>query len=165
MEEIIKFNVLPKNGALEIGKEVVIPEGKIVVPRVYAQSSRGRFTHLPNLAGFYLLPTNGFNWGRTHGRNAVDIANSCGTPIYASANGNVATALSSGWNGGAGKVVKIVHSNGTETLYAHLSRVLTNKDEIVTQGQIIGLMGSTGRSTGCHLHYEVHGARNPLAKY
>lgn len=165
VEEIIEFNVLPSDGAVEIGKEIVIPEGQIVVPRIYAKSSRQRFTHLPNLTGYFLLPTNGFNWGRIHGRNAVDIANACGTPIYAAATGNVATALSSGWNGGGGKVIKILHSNGTETLYAHLSRVLVSRGENVSQGRLIGLMGSTGRSTGCHLHFEVHGARNPLAKY
>ena len=112
-----------------------------------------------------MLPAIGFNWGRIHGRNGVDVANSCGTPIYAAADGSVTSAKTSGWNGGFGKFLKILHSNGTETLYAHVSRLLVAAGEYVTKGQQIAVMGSTGRSTGCHLHFEVHGAKNPLAKY
>jgi murein DD-endopeptidase MepM/ murein hydrolase activator NlpD len=94
----------------------------------------------------------------------VDIANSCGTPIYAAAEGTVAISDAVGYNGGFGKYIKLVHPNGTETLYAHNTKLLVSAGEYDQRGQMIALMGSTGRSTGCHLHFEVHGARNPLSK-
>ena len=81
------------------------------------------------------------------------------------ADGSVAIADASGWNGGFGKYIKLIHTNGTETLYAHATKVLVSVGEAVARGQLIANMGTTGRSTGCHLHFEVHGARNPLAKY
>jgi murein DD-endopeptidase MepM/ murein hydrolase activator NlpD len=123
-----------------------------------------QFSHLPNLGDYFKLPTFGFNWGRIHGRNGVDIANSCGTPIYAAADGAVTVADPEGWNGGFGKYIKISHPNGTETLYAHASKLLVFPGQNISRGDKIMLMGTTGRSTGCHLHFEVHGARNPLAK-
>lgn len=167
-EKILEFNGLPQNGELQIDDEIIVPDGQIKSPVVASSpksSSNSRFSYLPNLGDYFFVPTNGFNWGRIHGRNGVDMANSCGTPIYASADGSVATALSSGWNGGFGKYIKIIHPNGTETLYAHLSKLSVKAGDVVARGQLIGNMGTTGRSTGCHLHYEVHGARNPLAKY
>ena len=112
-----------------------------------------------------MIPTTGFDWGKIHGRNGVDIANSCGTPVYAAADGMITIADSSGYNGGFGKYIKIAHPNGTETLYGHSMKLLVAVGQEITRGQEIMLMGSTGRSTGCHLHFEVHGARNPLAKY
>ncbi len=165
-DKIIGFNSLPQEGELQIDTELIIPGGKLpkdVAPR--QQVVAKRFAYLPNLGDFFALPVLGYNWGRIHGRNGVDIANSCGTPVYAAADGIIQLAKNSGWNGGFGKFAKIVHQNGTETLYAHLAKVTTTVGESVLKNQQIGLIGSTGRSTGCHLHFEVHGARNPLAKY
>lgn len=93
----------------------------------------------------------------------IDIANQMGTPIYATAAGTV-TVLD--FDPGYGKRIKISHSGGYETLYAHLYSYMVRIGEPVTKGQIIGLMGSTGVSTGPHLHYEVHnsaGKVNPTA--
>lgn len=166
-DKIINFNGLPQEGDLQVGMEIIIPGGKIRLDDTTAASVKNtakRFGYLPDLGGFFALPATGFNWGIIHGRNGVDIANSCGTPIYASADGSVALTKTSGWNGGFGKYIKIIHSNGTETLYAHLTKVLTSVGNFVSKNQEIGLMGSTGRSTGCHLHFEVHGAKNPLIK-
>ena len=123
------------------------------------------FSYLPNLADYFRLPTTGYNWGRIHGRNGVDIANSCGTTIYAAADGVATVTDAEGYNGGFGKYIKVSHPNGTETLYAHASKLLISAGQPIAKGQAIALMGTTGRSTGCHLHFEVHGARNPLAKY
>ena len=167
-EKIITFNALPKDGAIQIDAEIIIPDGKISTPltsKSIASSTVKKFAYLPDFGGYFMLPTTGRNWGRIHGRNGVDIANSCGTPIYASAGGTAATVDGVGWNGGFGKFVKLVHPNGTETIYAHASKLLIGGGESVQKGQQIALMGTTGRSTGCHLHFEVHGARNPLAKY
>jgi len=85
----------------------------------------------------------------------TDFAAPTGTPIYAAGNGTVVKA---GWNGGYGKYVKIRHANGYATAYAHLSRIGKGitPGARVKQGQTIGRVGSTGRSTGPHLHYEVH---------
>jgi len=166
VDDIIDFNALPKDGTLQLGQEIVVPGGKIKIAGRYVRySSRVRFAHLPDLKNFFILPTRGYNWGRIHGRNAVDIANICGTPIYAAASGRVIAAKSYGWNAGAGKYVKISHNPKIETLYAHMSRILVIPGQYVQRGQLIGLMGSTGLSTGCHLHFEVHGARNPYGKY
>lgn len=82
----------------------------------------------------------------------VDIPGSIGTPIYATADGVVSHA---GRQGGYGNLVQINHGRGIETRYGHLSKILVADNTRVRRGQIIGLMGSTGRSTGSHLHYEV----------
>ena len=172
--KIISFNDLSSDSALVLGEDLVIPEGvpakviagvKTLVKSGSAVSAAKRFAYLPDLGDYFGTPATGFDWGIIHGRNGVDIANACNTPIKATAEGNIAIALSSGWNGGFGKYIKIIHSNGTETLYAHLSKLLVSDGEVVAKGQQIASMGTTGRSTGCHLHFEVHGARNPLAKY
>lgn len=169
-DKIIAFNVLPKDGSLQLDEEIIVPDGKIpqqnqVNYAFNATSVIKRFAYLPNLGDFFMTPTIGRDWGIIHGRNGVDIANSCGTPIYAAADGLAAIADGVGWNGGFGKFIKLMHPNSTETVYAHLSKILLNQGESISKGQQIGLMGTTGRSTGCHLHFEVHGAKNPLAKY
>lgn len=164
-DKIVSFNGLPLSGDLQIDDEIIVPGGKINTPSIPSQSSAKRFAYLPTLSGYFMQPATGYSWGRIHGRNGVDIANSCGTPIYAAADGTVAIADTIGYNGGFGKFIKINHPNGTETLYAHASRLLASVGEFVGRGQQIAAMGSSGRSTGCHVHFEVHGAKNPLAKY
>jgi murein DD-endopeptidase MepM/ murein hydrolase activator NlpD len=83
----------------------------------------------------------------------IDLSGPVGTPIYATADGTVTTA---GWNsGGYGRLVKVDHGRGIETRYGHLSAILVRPGDRITRGQLIGRMGSTGRSTGSHLHYEV----------
>ncbi|MEO6226072.1 MAG: M23 family metallopeptidase [Sphingomicrobium sp.] len=83
----------------------------------------------------------------------IDLAGTAGTPIYATADG---TVLRSGWNsGGYGNLVEIDHGRGITTRYGHMSAVLVQAGDHITRGQQIGRMGSTGRSTGNHLHYEV----------
>ena len=83
----------------------------------------------------------------------IDLAGPMGTPIYATADGVVSTAEYN--SGGYGKLVKINHGRGIETRYGHLSSMAVAPGQRVTRGQVIGRMGSTGRSTGSHLHYEV----------
>ena len=82
----------------------------------------------------------------------IDVANSMGTTIYAAADGVVKFT---GWYGGYGNLVIITHYDGLETYYAHCQSILVTADEPVSQGQPIALMGSTGNSTGPHLHMEV----------
>jgi len=100
------------------------------------------------------------------GHLGLDISggNALGTPLYAAEDG-VVTVAQGGWNGGYGVYVKIDHGNGMVTLYGHCSKLYVQAGETVTRGQTIALMGSTGRSTGPHIHFEVivNGAKaNPL---
>lgn len=162
MEEIIAFNDLPADGFLAEGITLIVPDGKIPLPTSYTSNQQRYITSLPYYAGYYFFPTTGFNWKRLHPHNATDIANACGTPIYAAASGTVEISDGVGWNGGYGKFIRIKHPNGTATLYAHNSQNLVATGDWVNQGQTIALMGTTGRSTGCHLHFEVRGARNPF---
>lgn len=118
----------------------------------------------------YLWPTKGvftsgfgWRWGRMH--KGIDIANNTGTPIVAARDGVVSH---SGWSGAYGYLVEIAHSDGESTRYAHNSRLLVKKGQIIPRGARIALMGSTGRSTGPHLHFEIRkpggAAQNPLSK-
>ena len=91
--------------------------------------------------------------GRAAMHAGIDLAGPVGTPIYATADGIVSE---SGYhNGGYGNLVKLDHGRGIETRYGHMSAILVRAGQRVTRGQVIGRMGSTGRSTGSHLHYEV----------
>ena len=83
----------------------------------------------------------------------MDFSASTGTPIYATGNGTVTKA---GWQSGYGRVVVINHGYGHETLYAHMNKINVRKGQKVVRGEIIGEVGNTGKSTGPHLHYEVH---------
>lgn len=97
-----------------------------------------------------------------HGFNSVDFGAPRGTPILAAADGIVIVSKGDGkWYGGYGNYVVIQHDNGTQTLYSHNSRNLVEAGDVVKQGQQIATIGSTGRSTGPHLHFEVRGGTNP----
>ena len=86
----------------------------------------------------------------SHG--GLDFKGATGEPVMATAAGRVVFA---GWQGGYGNVVQVAHAHGYNTLYAHLSRIDVQKGQRVDAGEVVGLLGSTGRSTGPHLHYEV----------
>lgn len=98
----------------------------------------------------------GFRYDPFNGGSAMhagmDMAGAQGEPIYAAASG---TVLQAGRSGGYGNLVELGHGKGIDTRYGHLSAILVRPGEHVAQGQLIGRMGSTGRSTGTHLHYEV----------
>jgi murein DD-endopeptidase MepM/ murein hydrolase activator NlpD len=90
----------------------------------------------------------------------IDLAAPYGTPVYATADG---TVLRAGWNnGGYGNMVELDHGRGIITRYGHMSKVLVSAGDHVTRGQQIGQVGSTGRSTGNHLHYEVRIDNSPV---
>ena len=164
-DEILAFNGLDPVEKLNLGLELIIPDGEVSTSPTSARGARPatlRGAGLPAIIGYYLRPTTGSLTQGLHGYNGVDLGGTCGTPIYASASGDIIIARNSGWNGGYGEYVVISHSNGTQTLYGHASQVLVASGQYVDQGQMIALIGSTGRSTGCHLHFEVRGARNPF---
>ena len=165
VDEIIKFNDLPASGQLAEGQTIIVPNGEIA-PALAAKpglkSSPVRGANGPSYAGYYIRPiVAGRKSQGLHGYNGVDLADSCGTPVMASASGDVIINRSGGWNGGYGNYVVVSHSNGTQTLYSHLSSSIVSAGWHVVRGQVIGYVGSTGKSTGCHLHFEVRGAKNP----
>lgn len=168
-QEIKRVNNLP--GAiseLSQGQKIIIPDGK--PQKELLTLIKASRESLPKLNNFFIFPTekSSWNWGMLHYDNAVDIANVCGTPIYAAANGLVTDVGSpSEWNDGYGGFVKVEHQNSTETLYAHTEENTVSVGTIVSQGDIIAKIGRSGNvhgPTGCHMHFEVRGAMNPFAK-
>lgn len=171
-DEIITFNDIDVSEGLTVGQTVIVPSGEAaeeenggVKPGSGSDQvkNNGYANKYPFYSGYYARPiSQGYRSQGIHGNNGVDLATSCGSPIYAAADGDVIISRSSGWNGGYGKYVVIDHKNGTQTLYSHNSSNAVFSGERVSKGEIIGYIGSTGHSTGCHVHFEIRGARNPF---
>lgn len=175
-DEVISYNDLSSEGTVYIGDVLIVPNGKMpkqVVPSTSTSSSYAQVT-LPN--SYFIVPTVGTVTQGAHysytsnGKayyTAIDISNAIGTPVVAAAGGTVQIAKNR-WP--YGNYITILHPNGVVSLYAHLSFFGKGIDAgaKVSQGQIIGYMGNTGRTvrgtggTGSHLHFETRGASNPL---
>jgi murein DD-endopeptidase MepM/ murein hydrolase activator NlpD len=120
----------------------------------------------PPLAGLRLTSEFGMRWhpilGRMKAHEGVDLGAPIGTPVHATADGLVEKAE---WFGGYGLCVQLAHGGSLETRYGHMSRLNVAMGQMVHKGDVIGFVGTTGRSTGPHLHYEVRvagAAVNPL---
>jgi murein DD-endopeptidase MepM/ murein hydrolase activator NlpD len=175
--DIIQFNGFDEDTKLAIGDKIMIPGGEMIdeggdkpaanLGSAVAKDKNYYATHpIQSVSGYFIdpLPT-GPRIRKTQGlhgpgHRGIDIGAPIGTPIYASASGVVLIAKT-GWSGGYGNMVIVQHPNGTKTLYAHMSKVITHTGAEVTQGEVIGLVGSTGHSTGPHIHFEVFNAKNP----
>jgi len=163
VEEIISYNQLASSEDLAVGDTIVIPGGEVEAPTpIRTTYSATSVATGGGSAGFIHPVPGAVKTQGIHGYNGVDFGAPAGTPVRAAAAGEVIVSRSSGWNGGYGLYVVVKHANGTQTLYSHLSRTAVSVGARVTQGQTIGYVGSTGRSTGNHLHFEVRGARNPF---
>jgi murein DD-endopeptidase MepM/ murein hydrolase activator NlpD len=114
------------------------------LPTVWAHLGK-----INNEFGFRRNPFGGRNYEFHAG---MDIDGERGDSVMAPANG---TIIKAGWQGGYGNMIEIDHGNGLTTRYGHLSKVEIQVGDTVQRGQLIGLVGSTGRSTGPHLHYEL----------
>lgn len=163
-EEIISYNQLESASDLTIGDTIIIPGGAMhVASAKTVKGAQPTKTSGGGGGGGFIHPAPGaIKTQGIHGYNAVDLAANSAIAIRAALGGEVIVAKGSGWNGGYGNYIVIRHSNGTQTLYAHLEYLNVGVGEYVEQGQSIGAMGNTGRSTGRHLHFEVRGARNPF---
>jgi murein DD-endopeptidase MepM/ murein hydrolase activator NlpD len=106
---------------------------------------------LPVPTKFEITTLFAMRWGVMHW--GVDMAAPCGTPYYAAHAGTVVLAR---MNGGYGNEVQIDHGNGVETIYGHASKLIVREGQHVEAGTLLGLIGTTGYSTGCHLHFEVN---------
>jgi len=162
-DDIIFYNDLANQSDIYIGDILIVPGG--VMP-VKSSPVVVNNNNIPLANNFFILPTQGIITQGLHYYNAIDVANKCGTPIYAAASGVVQRAVfNNAWNSGMGNYVTILHSNGTVSYYGHFENVFVKPGDKVNVGDRIGVMGRTGKATGCHLHFQVVGAKNPLAKY
>jgi LysM repeat protein len=178
-KEVRNFNNLKEGETLAIGDTITIPNGEMThshsadrsdhsadgSDKAQNSSSAGRkrAQSQPRYTGYYRRPIEGgVRTQGHHGYDAIDIGAAHGTPILAAADGTVIVEKGQGYNGGYGRYVVIRHDNGTQTLYAHNSQNNVSVGQQVVKGQVIGYLGSTGRSTGPHVHFEVRGARNPF---
>jgi LysM repeat protein len=168
-QKIIDANGLADGGSLSSGLELILPDGKLPAPpppkrpTQIASGIKNILIPPPSAAASALgmiWPTAVHRITQYFGQRltsrfhtGVDIAGPQGTPIYAADDGVV---LIAGWNrGGYGNMVIIDHGGGFFTRYGHASKLLVQAGDSVTKGQVIALMGTTGRSTGPHLHFEV----------
>lgn len=156
--------------ALAIGQQLIVPDGEM--PEEVTTSPRGNLANqlTPNAGavsatGNWIWPATGtITQSFRSWHKGLDIANHNGGNILAADSGTVIVA---GWpdNTGYGNRVMINHGNGYQTLYGHLSKIAVVVGQTVKRGDVVGQMGSTGRSTGTHLHFEIRsgtGNRDPL---
>jgi murein DD-endopeptidase MepM/ murein hydrolase activator NlpD len=154
-KKIVKYSIFKENGQVvkkEVNSEQIIamPVNKVVVRGQKVKPSRGEGKFGWPAMGGRITSGYGQRWGRLH--QGIDISGVSNRTIKAADNGTVVTA---GWHNEYGNYVIINHGNGYKTLYGHMSSLSVSKGEVVQKGEKLGVMGSTGRSTGVHLHFEI----------
>ena len=181
--DIASYNDI-NDSTLVVGSDVIIPNGELAAPtpakstpnkkvivknktlkgKIYEPAHDVGPTGSASEVAYYIAPLSDYTETQgIHGYNAVDLGAPGGTPIFASASGDVVVAKAGGWNGGYGSYVVINHSNGSQTLYSHMSKVATYNGDHVGRGEVIGYVGRTGKATGDHLHFEIrNGIKNPF---
>ena len=172
-EDIYIFNDLTKESTLKIGEIIFVPNGIVaqVTPVATSKSSTTSkaSSNTKIETGYYIRPVAGIvtsPYGSRKGgfHYGVDIGNKRGTPIKAAASGVIIKVVNgckegnSSCGGRYGNYITIQHSNGTKTIYAHLNTISVSYGQNVSQGETIGTLGNTGRSTGPHLHFEIENA-------
>ena len=159
LDKVLTFNKINDINNINVGDEIFLPGAKYTLEEridKFGQmfSLPTKVTRISSLFGYRVHP---ITKARTK-HMGVDIPGSLDTPIYASRSGKVIFA---GYSGGYGNLVIVRHDKGYTTYYGHLNKITTRVGAKVGQGTMIGKMGSTGNSTGCHLHFEVR--RNGIA--
>jgi len=177
-EDIYIFNDISKDSVLKQGDIIFVPNGVMVASVSKVTSSGSGTTVSSNTkvqSGFYKRPVSGritSSYGSRKGgfHYGIDLAGARGTPVYAAASGVVIKAVTGcvegkkSCGGRYGNYIVIEHENGTSTLYAHLSKVNVSVGQTVSQSKKIGAVGSTGGSTGPHLHFEIRKANGSTMK-
>lgn len=165
IEKIVDYNQLADASAISVNDVVLIPDGR-VPPPAPAPSPTSRLAYAdapysgsapadaPASNGRFQWPTvfRKINQYFTYRHGGIDIDGDYSTPIYAAQTGRVVQA---GWRGGYGIAVVLDHGNGYATLYGHASKLFVKPGQYVTKGQSLGMVGSTGYSTGTHVHFEI----------
>jgi len=165
VNDIAFCNGITSDAKLAVGDEFTIPGGKRIEenakPVIRSTTTTEDIEYCESLPVFaFINPVPGYRLSQGfHDGCAVDLAIAKGTPIHAAASGRVIFAKM-GYNGGFGGLVIIVHSGGIKTMYGHMSKIIVRAGDPVAQDDIIGNVGSTGRSTGPHVHFVVEGAFN-----
>ncbi|MFD1734971.1 peptidoglycan DD-metalloendopeptidase family protein [Bacillus salitolerans] len=155
-ERLVNYIVSKQNGQIinkETIKEEILkdPVTEIIEKGTKVIASRGTGSFAWPAVGGYISSSMGYRWGSLH--KGIDIARPSNRNILAADNGVVTFT---GYDGAYGNKIVINHNNGYKTIYAHLSSISVKNGQTVAKGQKIGIMGSTGRSTGIHLHFEVY---------
>lgn len=158
--KIVAANALTDPGSLKVGQQLIIPGATPLVSRS-ATSVSGKSLTVP---GSYRWPVWGwvssrFGWRNGKFHRGLDIAAPSGRTVVAARSGKVTYA---GWGGSYGYIVILSHGDGVTTLYAHASKILVSVGQWVEAGQAIAQVGSTGNSTGPHLHFEVRVNGQPV---
>ncbi len=156
---ISKINKNIQLGQLASGIVLVIPDGTPRQPKT-TKSELSADYFAPPVA----MPPGYISQG-LHKTNAIDFATPCGQPVFATADG-VVISTKQGWDEGFGNYIEILHEVNGSTVtmrYAHLQTILVHEEDVVNRGDKIGLVGETGLATGCHVHLEVYGMKNPFA--
>jgi murein DD-endopeptidase MepM/ murein hydrolase activator NlpD len=172
VSDLVKANGIKDVSRIQVGEQIWIPRSG---SRVASGSSSPKSNASTRRAAQRDARRSGdlaFSWpvegarlssafGRRHGRphEGIDLAIGKGTTIRASESGKV---VHSGWLGDYGKVVIIKHAGYYRTVYAHASRIYVSRGDFVDRGERIALVGSTGRSTGPHLHFEIRKGEKPM---
>lgn len=168
-QKIQRQNGLSLEDTLIISRELIIPGGKPLYKAPAKATYQNTYATDTSAKGTLIRPTEGVYTQYYHrGHYAVDIADKSMPKVWAAKGGTVVEVRTAGWNYGYGKYVIIDHGNGLRTLYSHLASISVADGESVVKGQQIGIMGTTGRSTGVHLHFEVikNGyKKNPIAYF
>jgi len=154
-----RYQTLSANGVATTGLELnQLKEGEQTRELIQTARSTDSLAYTPSIWPINGAVTSGFGWrnspleGGSELHDGIDIANNMGTPVVATADGEV---VKTGLSGGYGNIVQINHGNGIDTIYGHNSQIAVKVGQSVRKGQVISYVGSTGKSTGPHLHYEV----------
>ena len=154
---------------IKVGQKLSLPPQDIST--TYLAAAQNKQTAQSQFKGTFAHPVRGWDMSQVFGHTnfeknhtGIDLTSRSGTAILASASGRV-VSVTRGWGGGYGNHIVISHGDGFTTLYGHLSSFMVSSGQWVNQGQQIGVMGSTGWSTGTHLHFEIrknNSPQNPL---
>jgi LysM repeat protein len=164
VDDIVSFNSFNNENDIFLGDILIVPGG------IMPQKPIPSIVQAPIANNFFIIPVEGTITQKLHFYNAIDVANKCGTPFYAAASG-IVQRVAYGWNLGGGNYITILHPNGVVSYYGHLMTSFVKPGDSVKTGDRIGLVGGgkgmagAGKSTGCHLHFDVRGAKNPLSSY